>query len=82
MTFRSMHASSEAPRMLRVLHILRILHMLLSHRLGPAQTALSTPDAFTEVATQIVTEVPSAVGINVRLSFAGQLSSVMGHQLS
>lgn len=54
--------------------LLRILHMLLSHRLDPAQAALSSPDAFTEVATQIVTEVPSAVGIKVRLNFAGQLS--------
>ena len=54
--------------------LLRILHMLLSHRLDPAHAALSSVDAFTEVATQIVTEVPSAVGIRVRLRFAGQLS--------
>ena len=54
--------------------LLRILHMLLSYRLDPAHAALSSVDAFTEVATQIVTEVPSAVGIRVRLRFAGQLS--------
>lgn len=54
--------------------LLRVLHMLLTHRLDPAHAARSSPDGFTEVANQLVTEVPSAVGISVRLSFAGQLS--------